>query len=66
MKFFGRIGITLIAFGSIIGLYLVSLFFFITPGKVGHLPLTLLTVMLFVMGIQIIIFGFMADMKKES
>ncbi|MDP1694669.1 MAG: glycosyltransferase family 2 protein [Candidatus Woesearchaeota archaeon] len=64
MKFFGRIGITLIVFGFIIGLYLVYLF--ITTGKVGHLPLTLLTVMLFVMGIQIIVFGFMADMKKES
>ncbi|MBS3144223.1 glycosyltransferase [Candidatus Woesearchaeota archaeon] len=64
MKFFGRIGITLLIFGFVIGLYL--LYLFITTGKVGHLPLTLLTVMLFVMGIQIIIFGFMADMKKES
>ena len=64
MKFFGRIGITLLIFGFVIGLYL--LYLFIMTGKVGHLPLTLLTVMLFVMGIQIIIFGFMADMKKES
>ena len=64
LKFFGRIGITLIVMGFIIGLWLVYLF--LTTGKVGHLPLTLLTVMLFVMGIQIIVFGFMADMKIES
>ncbi len=63
LKFFGRIGSALIGIGIVIGLWLVYLF--LTTGKVGHLPATILTVLLIVMGIQIIVFGFMADMKKE-
>ncbi len=61
MKFFGRIGLFFIGIGVLIGLWLVYLF--ATTGKVGHLPLTILTVLLIIMGIQVIIFGFMADMK---
>lgn len=63
LKFFGRIGFSLIILGVLIGLWLVYLF--ITTGRVGRLPLTLLTVMLIVMGIQLVIFGFMADMRRE-
>lgn len=63
LKFFGRIGFTFIGIGVVIGLWLVYLFS--TTGRVGHLPLTLLTVLLIVMGVQIIVFGFMADMRKE-
>jgi len=63
LKFFGKIGFSLIAIGFLIGCWLVYLF--LTTGKVGHLPLAIATVMLVVMGIQLIVFGFMADMKKE-
>lgn len=64
MKFFGRIGLFFIGIGVLIGLWLIYLF--ATTGKVGHIPLTILTVLLIIMGIQVIIFGFMADMKQES
>ena len=62
LKFFGRIGFTLIIIGIVIGLWLTYLF--ITKGKVGHIPLTILTMLLIIAGIQIIIFGFLADMRK--
>ena len=62
LKFFGRIGGALLFTGFLIGCWLVYLY--VTTGRVGHLPLTILTVMFVVMGIQFIVFGFMADMKK--
>ncbi len=63
LKFFGRIGLTLIIIGLLIGTWLTYLF--ITKGKVGHIPLTVLTILLIIAGIQIITFGFLADMKKS-
>ena len=62
LKFFGRIGLFFILVGLIVGAY-VLIDFFIRK-NVGHLPLTVLTVLLIVMGIQILLFGFLADMKK--
>lgn len=62
LKFFGRIGIALIMFGLLIGTWL--LYLFITNDKVGHTPLTILTMLLIIAGIQIITFGFLADMRK--
>ena len=55
LKFFGKIGLTLIIFGVIIGIWLVYLF--ITQG-------TILSMLLIIAGIQIITFGFLADMRK--
>ncbi len=63
LNFFGRIGIGLILIGIIIGIYLSYLF--IIYGKVGHIPLTILSMLLIIAGIQIITFGFLADMKKQ-
>tara|TARA_Y100000310_G_scaffold82715_1_gene79303 strand:+ start:8523 stop:9404 length:882 start_codon:yes stop_codon:yes gene_type:complete len=63
LKFFGRIGLSLVAVGILLGLWLVYLF--LTTGKVGHLPATILTVLLLVSGIQFIVFGFLADMNKR-
>ena len=63
LKFFGRIGLSLVAVGLLLGLWLVYLF--LTTGKVGHLPATILTVLLLVSGIQFIVFGFLADMNKK-
>ena len=63
LKFFGRIGFSLISVGLIIGMWL--LYLFLTTGKVGHMPSAVLTGLLIISGIQIIIFGFLADMSKK-
>ena len=64
LKFFGRIGLVLITAGVIVGSWLIYLF--ITRGKVGHIPLTILSMLLIVAGIQVITFGFLADMKRKT
>ena len=64
LKFFGRIGFILISIGALIGLWL--LYLFITIGKVGHIPLTVLSMLLIIAGIQVVIFGFLADMQKNE
>ncbi len=63
LKFFGLVGTTLFGFGFLIGLYLVYLHF--TSGIVGHLGLMMLDILILSIGLQIIIFGFMADMLKK-
>src|SRR3989344_6064035 len=62
IKFFGKIGLSLIMIGVIIGVWLF--YRFIIYGKVGHIPMTVLTMLLIITGIQIITFGFLAYMKK--
>ena len=64
LKFFGTIGTTLFSVGFLIGLWLVILFLF--TGKVGHLPSLILSFLLITAGIQIILFGFLADMKGTN
>jgi len=63
LKFFGRIGFIFIGVGVLIGLWLVYLFF--TTGKVGHTASTILSMLLIIVGIQIWVFGFLADMRKR-
>ena len=63
LKFFGSIGLTFIFFGFLIGLRL--LYFFITSGKVGHIPSQVLTMLLIVVGMQIVLFGFFADSVRK-
>lgn len=62
LKFFGRFGLCFVSFGVLVGLWLTYLF--ITTGKVGHLPSVILSSLLILTGIQIIFFGFLADMKN--
>lgn len=62
LKFFGTFGSIFITIGALIGIYLI--YNFIRSGKVGHLPLTILTALLIIMGLQTILFGFLADMKR--
>lgn len=62
LKFFGRIGLSFIFLGLLVGAYV--LIDFLIRKNVGHLPLTILTVLLIVTGIQILLFGFLADMRK--
>ena len=62
LKFFGRIGLSFIFIGLLVGAYV--LIDFLIRKNVGHLPLTILTILLIIVGIQILLFGFLADMKK--
>ena len=63
LRFFGGIGFTFLGIGMLIGLWLVSLY--LRYGRIGHTPLAIFTVLLIITGFQFIVFGFMADMKKE-
>jgi len=63
LKFFGRIAILLLFIGFIIGVWLFYLF--ITRGYTGHIGLIILTVLLVMVGLQIGLFGFLADMLKK-
>ena len=63
LKFFGVIGVAIFGFGFLIGLYLVYLHF--TSGIVGHLGLMMLDILILSIGLQVIIFGFIADMLKK-
>jgi len=63
LKFFGRIGGAFLFVGGIIGLWLVSRF--IRFGSVGRMPSLILGMLLILVGIQIILFGFLADMSHQ-
>ncbi len=63
LRFFGRIGITFLGAGVAIGLWLT--YRFITLGKIGKVPSAILSMLLILIGIQVILFGFLADMMKR-
>jgi len=63
LKFFGIIGLVFLAVGLAIGFWL--LYLFITTGKIGHTPSAIMSILLILMGVQIVIFGFIADMNKK-
>lgn len=63
LKFFGSIGLLFMSVGFLIGLWLFSLF--LRFGRVGHTPSTILSMLLIIVGIQIILFGFFADSIKK-
>jgi len=63
LKFFGRIGGFFLLVGGVTGGYLLYLFF--SQGYIGRVPLTIFTMLMFVLGLQIMLFGFMADMNKR-
>ncbi len=65
LKFFGFIGFSFLGISFLIGLYLTYAFFILGPGISGKVPSILLMLLLFLTGIQIIIFGFLADMQKK-
>jgi glycosyltransferase involved in cell wall biosynthesis len=64
LKFFGIFGSIFLFSGILVGIWLLYLFF--TTGSVGHVPSTILSVMLILLGVQIISFGFLADMQKTK
>jgi len=63
LKFFGTVGLFFISIGLLIGLRLI--YFFITAGRVGHTPSTILTMLLILIGVQIVLFGFFADSMRK-
>ena len=63
VKFFGKIGLTITSLGVLIGIYFTYLHF--TTGIKGHLGLLVLMIILLVVGIQIALFGLIADMLKR-
>jgi len=63
LKFFGLIGSIFLSLGFLIGLYFIYLH--LTTGITGHLGLMILMLLSIVNGIQVILFGFFADMKKN-
>jgi len=63
LKFFGLIGGFFSLIGLIVGLWLI--FLFILKGSIGgHIPSAILSMLLILFGVQIIFFGFLADMRK--
>ena len=63
LGFFLRIGFFFLLCGLILGSWLVYLF--LAHGAIRRTPSLILTILLVIVGIQIILFGFLADMKKQ-
>lgn len=64
LKFFGTIGLACMGLGIVIGVLLVAIF--LATGRVGHIPLTILSILLIIVGIQILSIGFLADMIRNK
>lgn len=63
LRFFGYIGVLFFAAGSLIGLWFIYLHF--TTGIKGHQGLMILMLLLMISSIQIVLFGFLADLVKR-
>ena len=63
LMFFGRIGFALFLLGVLIGSWLV--YRFITLGYIGRTPSTILSLLLILVGLQVVLFGFLADMMRK-
>lgn len=63
LQFFGKIGLSFFSVGAVVGVWL--LYRFITFGRIGRVPTTILSALLMLVGVQIILFGFLADMIKK-
>lgn len=64
LKFFGWTGAWILLLGFILGLYLVYFQFF-GGGAFRHLGLMMLDILIITIGLQIVIFGFIADMLRK-
>ena len=62
LAFFGKMGVALVTIGVLLSL--LVLYTYITTGMVGGIPRIILAAMLILAGIQIILFGLLADMKN--
>jgi len=64
LKFFGLVGSFILFIGFILGLYLVYFQFF-GEGIFRHFGLMMLDILILSIGLQVIIFGFLADMNRK-
>jgi glycosyltransferase involved in cell wall biosynthesis len=64
LTFFGAMGAVFLFFGTGVGIWLV--YRFLTEGVVGRLPSAMLSVLLISIGLQIVLFGFLADMFRKN
>jgi len=60
IKFFGIIGLTLMGLGGFVGLFVVANLLF--HGNVGGIPRVILSALCLLGGLQVTLFGFLADM----
>lgn len=63
ITFFGSIGLMFLLPGLAVGSWLLYRFF--TLGYVGKTPSLILTLLLVIIGLQLILFGFIADVKRR-
>ena len=63
LKFFGRIGGIFILLGFLLGVYIAGRIWII--GNAGGVPKVILSMLLILVGVQIALFGFLADMKEK-
>lgn len=63
LKFFGYIGGAFFGFGFLIGLFI--LYKIITTGGAGGIPRVILSALLLLTGVQIFLFGFLADQNRK-
>lgn len=64
IKFFGRIGLVFLLLGFGFGAWITKTW--VTTGKVGGIPRVILCALFILTGIQIILFGFLADMFRND
>jgi len=63
IKFFGKVGLIFFSGGFLVGLLILKTI--ITTGKAGGIPRVIISALLILTGIQIILFGFLADMIRK-
>ncbi len=63
LKFFWSVGGTFFLLGLGVGSWL--LYLFVRYGSIGHVPLTILSALLMLIGVQIMLFGFLADILRR-
>lgn len=66
IKFFGSIGLGSIFIGFLIGLAVIVLSFANIIRLDSHIPSLLLSILFGMIGLQILLFGFLADMMKQN
>src|SRR3989338_1688478 len=62
LKFFGYFGSGAMTTGLLLGLWLFAIYF--NTGRVGHPNTAILSMLLIISGLQIFLFGFLADMQR--
>ena len=63
LAFFGKIGLVFITLGALVGLYIM--YTILSAGYSGGIPRVILSALLIMSGVQIVVFGFLADMQKK-